>query len=274
MPFTLTEPNPVTGIQRVALIEQALVAGSALAITSSYDAMAVDQTIARSRLVFSTMARVTTVSVAVTGAGAGSQTYGVVAVLGTGMTDVTTHALSGTGPTTLDSTHYNTITWTAVTGAYSYLIYRTVGGSSVGLIATVLASATLSVIDNGLVGDTTLPAALNSTGLVVQPTFTVYSGDGAITAFGTGAITKGSAAALTLGLPTAGAQSAGGHDGLSVRLFSTTAYQHAITTPAAGINGNKNTATLGGAVLDGVTFRAYNAKWYVEASTNVTLGGS
>lgn len=84
-------------------------------------------------------------------------------------------------------------------------------------------------------------------------------------------ITKGSAAALTLAAPVAGAASVGGDDGKELSVLSTTAFAHTVTTPANKINGNKLTATFAAAVGNIVEFYAYNGVWYVKNQTGITL---
>lgn len=100
----------------------------------------------------------------------------------------------------------------------------------------------------------------------------VASADGAITIkSGLVAITKGTAAALTLAAPTAGAISAGGDDGRVLRIMSTVAAAHTVTTPSNKINGNKLTCTFGGAVTDFVELVAYNGIWRTAGSSGNTL---
>jgi|GEM_PF-3103848 len=100
-----------------------------------------------------------------------------------------------------------------------------------------------------------------------------YAASGAITnKEGCAIITKSSAAGvMTLAAPTAGTD-----DGKKLTVWSATAQAHTITTAAAGINGNKNVATFGGAIQDKAVLRAYNGKWYLDAveSINITLSGS
>ena len=101
-------------------------------------------------------------------------TYAVAARLADGAL-TTSSATGSTSTGCLDLTTANcanVITWTSVPNAYDYTVYRTycsTGGgvpSTIGLIATVAASATLSVTDNGLTGDGSTPPALNTTGTV------------------------------------------------------------------------------------------------------------
>ncbi len=99
--------------------------------------------------------------------------YAVVARLADG-SETTSSATGTTNTGCLDLTTANcanVITWSSVPGAYDYIVYRTycsTGGgnpSTTGLIATVPAYSTLSVTDNGLAGDGTTPAVLNTTGI-------------------------------------------------------------------------------------------------------------
>ena len=63
---------------------------------------------------------------------------------------------TATGNATLNSTNYNTIAWTAVTGAYEYEVWRTAAGgtpSTTGLITTVASNVT-TYNDQGAAGNT------------------------------------------------------------------------------------------------------------------------
>ncbi len=84
-------------------------------------------------------------------------------------------------------------------------------------------------------------------------------------------ITKAGVAATTLAAPTAGLPSAGGDDGKVLRIKSTTANAHTVTTPANKLNGNKAVATFSGAVTDFIELIAYNGVWQVMASSGITL---
>ncbi len=87
----------------------------------------------------------------------------------------------------------------------------------------------------------------------------VISGDGAITIKeGTVYLTKGTAAAITLAAPTAGLPSAGGDDGKELRVITTTAAAHVITSSVDGFNakGSSGTATFTAAIGNAVTFSA------------------
>jgi hypothetical protein len=114
--------------------------------------------------------------------GSTTYTYKIVARL----LDGTTTAASAAGTTTtgnasLTFSHYNSITWSAVLGAVSYDVYRTVGGASQGKIANV---GQLFLNDgaagNGIyVGDSTTAPTVNSTGSI---TVTSLNGSGALSA--------------------------------------------------------------------------------------------
>ena len=88
---------------------------------------------------------------------------------------------------------------------------------------------------------------------------------------GTVFLTKAGVAAMTLAVPTAGAQSAGGDDGRELTVIDTTGNAHTVTTPSNGINGNKHIATFGGTTGQFGTLIAYNGVWYLAASSGVTL---
>lgn len=74
--------------------------------------------------------------------------------------------------------------------------------------------------------------------------------------------------AISLALPLAGQ---GFQDGRIIRIISTTAFAHVVTTPANGINGANHILTFGGAAGNSVTLEAYNASWYVLSLNGVTV---
>lgn len=90
-------------------------------------------------------------------------TYKIVAINSTGSTDASAAGSTTTGNATLTGVNFNRITWTAVTGASGYWIYRTVGGATQGRIATIGALVTWD--DTGLVGDSSTAPISNTTGL-------------------------------------------------------------------------------------------------------------
>lgn len=102
---------------------------------------------------------------------------------------------------------------------------------------------------------------------------TAVSGDGAITiASGSIVITKGSAAALTLAAPTAP------QAGTKLRIYSGTAFAHVITATNLlddGVTGgSKDTATFAAFVGACIELEAYNLKWIVCNTNNVTIAGA
>ena len=99
----------------------------------------------------------------------------------------------------------------------------------------------------------------------------VQSADGALPLQGFAPVTKSTAAALTLGTPTAGLPSAGGNDGQTLTVCDTTGAAHTVTTATNKINGSKHIATFGGTIGQFGTFRAYNGIWYLTSSSGITL---
>lgn len=104
----------------------------------------------------------------------------------------------------------------------------------------------------------------------VLPTVQVAAANGAIAIKPSVVlITKGTAAALTLGIPTTA------QNGTVIEIVSTTAAAHTVTAATIGFNAG-NTAsdvgTFGGAIADGFSVVAYGGEWYTLTNTNVTLG--
>jgi hypothetical protein len=85
-------------------------------------------------------------------------------------------------------------------------------------------------------------------------------------------VTKSTAAALTLGPPTSGAD-----DGVSIQIFSTTAAAHTVTAPTAGqiVDGNSSTyntvMTFNAKIGANCTLDAYQGKWYVTSETGCAM---
>jgi hypothetical protein len=97
--------------------------------------------------------------------GTTTYTYVVTARLGTGETAASPAGTTTTGNATLSSTNFNTVTWTKVTNARGYTVYRTVGGPTPPrLIETVMGADTLSVKDTGQEGEPKAPPTTNTTG--------------------------------------------------------------------------------------------------------------
>jgi hypothetical protein len=87
---------------------------------------------------------------------------------------------------------------------------------------------------------------------------------------------------ITLGLPFVGGPSSlqsngaiGGDDGLSINVWSDTAFAHTVILPSAGfVNGTAaahGTATFAAFRGAGMTLRAWNGTWQVISSQGVTL---
>jgi len=79
-------------------------------------------------------------------------------------------------------------------------------------------------------------------------------------------ITKAGVAVMTLALPTAGVD-----DGKRMRITSTTAFAHTVTTPANGFNGATHIATFAAAAGNNVLLEAQGGTWLVIENTGVTL---
>lgn len=201
------------------------------------------------------------------------------------VTKVNGEVTPGTGSTTtgaasLATATPNVITWNAPANnspgqspAPVYDVYRSVGGATQGKIASNISS--ISLVDNGLVGDTTTAPAFNTSGTnamgVLSPLQNV-SASGAISIpTGIVMITSSTTAAVTLPLPVAGAASGGGMDGAQLTIISTTAHAHTVTTPANGINGASHIVTFTAAALDYVVLTAFNGSWYVTGNLNGTI---
>lgn len=100
-------------------------------------------------------------------AGVTTYTYKIVATNGSGTTDAGVAGSTATGNATLSATNYNELSWTVVTGATGYKVYRTVGGATQGLISTINSGATVTVNDTGLAGGGETPEANNATGRIL-----------------------------------------------------------------------------------------------------------
>lgn len=193
-------------------------------------------------------------------------------------------ASTTTGAATLTSATPNAIAWNPPANnspgqspAPVYDVYRSVGGATQGKIASNI-SAT-SLVDSGLVGDTTTAPAFNTSGTfaggIIAPA-QVAAASGAITQVtGVVAITKtGTLAALTLAQPVAGSASAGGQDGSRLTIIATTALAHTVTTAANGVNGSLHIITFAASPttgLNSVDLVAYNGVWYVVSLNGPAL---
>ena len=92
----------------------------------------------------------------------------------------------------------------------------------------------------------------------LTPTGQVLAANGATNIVnGNIAITKGSAAAITLAAPTATTD-----DYKIITIVDTTGYLHTVTTPANKINSDSSVITFSGVVGDLVRLMAYQGIWY------------
>jgi hypothetical protein len=103
--------------------------------------------------------------------GAGT-TYGytIVARLGNLATDGPNEGLTAVGPAVLNGTDFNTVTWSAVTGATSYDVYRSTSNGTPATTGLIGNTAALLLVDNGLTADNgTTPYYSSSGKLGVLP---------------------------------------------------------------------------------------------------------
>jgi len=99
--------------------------------------------------------------------GAATVSYGVVAVDGAGrVTQVSSNGTTSSANATLSLANFNRVSWAKQAGASAIKIYRTAGGPSQGLIATLAGSA-VELDDTGLAGDASTAPAVNLTGSTV-----------------------------------------------------------------------------------------------------------
>lgn len=171
----------------------------------------------------------------------------------------------------------NTLTALSGSTIATNTIAETTAGSGVTIDGVLLKdSAVTGDVTGNITGNVTGNITGNVTGNVTgtliggqQDTVAVITGDGAITiAPSTVALTKGSAAAITLAAPTATT-----HDGYLIRVYSETAFQHVITSGVDGFNakGSSGTITLGGAAGDAATLVARNGHWWVIGAVNAVV---
>jgi hypothetical protein len=116
-----------------------------------------------------------------------------------------------------------------------------------------------------------LKSGVADTGDIVRLT-EVASADGAIAIPTRGSktvfVTKGSAAALTLGAPSAA------QNGVEITFVGTTAHAHTVTAATIGFNdlaGSGDVGTFGAAKGNGFTCVAYAGDWFVTSNINVTF---
>jgi len=93
-------------------------------------------------------------------------TYKLVALLADGTTTEAGAASStATSNATLSASNFNRLTWSAVTGATSYRVYRTVAPTSPNTTGIVYSGTALTVDDTGLAGGGETAPTVNGTGV-------------------------------------------------------------------------------------------------------------
>src|SRR3990167_489147 len=80
--------------------------------------------------------------------GATTWTYKLVAINATGTTEAGAASSTATGNATLDGTNYNRLTWTAVTGASGYWIYRTAAGGTPSTTGRIVVLGAVTTYDD------------------------------------------------------------------------------------------------------------------------------
>jgi hypothetical protein len=123
-------------------------------------------------------------------AGSTSYSYAIAAVnVNGGSTLLSTAATTTTGNATLNSTNFNKVTWTAVTGVFQYKVYRTASSgspSSTGLIGTVTGpegAVSTTFNDTGIAGTTAAPTVDTSGQLTATGTALFQNAANSTTAF-------------------------------------------------------------------------------------------
>jgi hypothetical protein len=146
----LQETYPIDAIGRITAIEKGLTADELQILLANQD------------IVMSQLGT-PTVTVTVQGTvGSTTYTYVVAALSYFGAAPATGVSVT-TGNASLNASNFNQIAWTQVAGALAYGVYRSTGGSTQGLIATVLPGAALAVNDTNLSATLNVPTA-NTTG--------------------------------------------------------------------------------------------------------------
>jgi hypothetical protein len=98
------------------------------------------------------------------------------------------------------------------------------------------------------------------------------SASGAVTIKEGTVFLEGSGAlAMTLAVPTSGAQSAGGDDGRELLFVDNSGHAHTITTPSNGINGSKHVATFGGTLGQCCLLVARAGGWIARSELGITI---
>jgi hypothetical protein len=213
-------------------------------------------------------------------------TYAVIAKLGTQTVPAT--ATITTGAATLSAAASNTISWNTIPNAV-YDVYRVTGGANQGKIASNIsgvtlnayggvqsAPPTLSLVDSGLAGDSTIAPTFNTSGFlnhgIIEPVQVISATSGTIASVsGTVILTAATAGAYTLGAPIAGPASQGGQDGSELLLISVNSAAHTVTTPANAVVGGKHIitfSTTGSLANTQLSLVAAGGVWYIANAVN------
>lgn len=157
------------------------------------------------------------------------------------------------------------------------------GAADFTITANALTALSGSTIATDTIAETTSAAGVTIDGTLIKDT-AVYgrTAVGAVAASGAITIpaynkdffiTKSSAgAAMTIADPTATT-----HDGVELKFIATTAQAHTLDNSAgsgffSSGGSSKDVATFGGAIGDYIRIIAYQGKWYIAGSLNITLG--
>ncbi|HEV2412974.1 MAG TPA: hypothetical protein VGS28_04210 [Candidatus Saccharimonadales bacterium] len=187
------------------------------------------------------------------------------------------------GPGTLTGTNYNTVSWPAVPGATSYNVYRTVGGTTTGLIGN---TTSLSLNDTGLTGTNSVPTTDTSGSLTLNGGPLVVENTSGLTDLavnnGTGALSLGNVTSAT-GDGVAGsvifADGTADGFGMTVDTATLTANQTIAFPNASGTVCLDNSVSCGFAASSGSGSYIQNgtgtqsANFNVQAATSGSIAG-
>jgi hypothetical protein len=205
-------------------------------------------------------------TVTVTPATTGSTHYSYVVVAHVGADILPTLLAITNGYASMSATNFNTVAWSPVNAPNSnvtvtYDVWRTVGGTTQGLIASGLVGA-YQLVDTGIPATSGTAPVRNTTGTFVGNLQEPFGGiisatDASVIPVQPGfyVITATGAATPTLANPVAGTD-----DGIMITVTALTAHAHTITVPAGTLNGASATLTFA-AVGDQAVLQAYNGYW-------------
>ena len=216
-------------------------------------------------------------------------TYKLVALLADGTTTEAGAASStATSNATLSATNFNRLTWSAVTGAASYRVYRTVAPTSPATTGIVYAGTALTVDDKALAGGGEVAPTVNTTGMLTATRISAGSAD--LVSSGSGTTFKLSlntadifyrAATDNLAIGTTALQyvSQPGNIGIGYYALAnaTTGYNIGIGAAALQTNSGANSVGIGysaGAANSGAKLTAvgYSAGYGNQGASNSLLG--